>query len=142
LQGFAEANTVVIFESTRKPLGNLFDLQELGAQDRPVRAWIALRSASIESRFEALHASGLTELVGRECVRELAAQFLALAERQGATVPLMIGHRLTGNSLMSTGDIAQGRMHQDRAISLYDPVAGRSGMADDIKSYNDRGLKV
>ena len=29
-------------------------------------------------------------------VRELAAQFLALAEKQGATVPLMIGHRLMG----------------------------------------------
>jgi hypothetical protein len=61
-----------------------------------------------------------------DAVRELAAQFLALAERQGATVPLMIGHRLMGNSLMFTGDIAQGRMHLDRAISLYDPVAHRS----------------
>ena len=29
-------------------------------------------------------------------VRNLAAQFLALAEKQGATVPLMIGHRLMG----------------------------------------------
>jgi hypothetical protein len=61
-----------------------------------------------------------------DAVRELAAQFLALAERQGATVPLMIGHRLMGNSLMFTGDIAEGRMHLDRAISLYDPVAHRS----------------
>ena len=33
LQGIAEANTVVIAESTRRLLGNLFDLQELGAQD-------------------------------------------------------------------------------------------------------------
>ena len=31
-----------------------------------------------------------------DVVRELAAQFLALAEKQGATVPLMIGHRLMG----------------------------------------------
>jgi hypothetical protein len=34
-----------------------------------------------------------------DVIRELAAQFLALAEKQGATVPLMIGHRLMGNSL-------------------------------------------
>ena len=34
-----------------------------------------------------------------DVMRELAAQFLALAEKQGATVPLMIGHRLMGNSL-------------------------------------------
>ena len=42
-------------------------------------------------------------------MRELAAQFLTLAEKQGATVPLMIGHRLMGTSLLCTGDIAQGR---------------------------------
>ena len=76
LQGVAEPNTVVISESTRKLLGNLFDLQDLGAQDLkgiagPVRAWAALRPASVESRFEALHAGGLTELVGREEELEL-----------------------------------------------------------------------
>ena len=41
-----------------------------------------------------------------DVMRELAAQFLALAEKQGATVPLMIGHRLMGTSLLFTGDIA------------------------------------
>jgi class 3 adenylate cyclase len=76
LQGTAEPNTVLIAESTRRLLGNLFDLQDLGAQDLkgiagPVRAWAALRPASVESRFEALHASGLTELVGREEELEL-----------------------------------------------------------------------
>ena len=58
-------------------------------------------------------------------VRELAAQFLALAGKQGATVQLMIGHRLMGTSLLFTGDIAQGRTHCDAAIALYDPVAHR-----------------
>ena len=71
LQGIAEPNSVVIAESTRKLLGNLFDLQEIGAQElkgigSPVKTWAVLRSSSVESRFEALHASGLTELVGRE----------------------------------------------------------------------------
>ena len=33
LQGIAEPNTVVIAESTRKLLGNLFELQDLGAQE-------------------------------------------------------------------------------------------------------------
>jgi class 3 adenylate cyclase len=69
VQGVAEPNTLVIAESTRKLLGNLFDLQDLSAQDlkgigSPVRAWAVLRPASVESRFDALHASGLTELVG------------------------------------------------------------------------------
>ena len=54
-----------------------------------------------------------------DVMRELAAQFLALAEKQGATVPLMIGHRLMGISLLRTGDIAEGRAHLrsgDRAL--------------------------
>ena len=60
-----------------------------------------------------------------DVVRDLAAQFLALAEKQEATVPLMVGHRLMGTSLLFTGDIAQGRTHLDRAIALYDPAEHR-----------------
>jgi class 3 adenylate cyclase len=33
LQGVAEPNSVVIAESTRKLIGNLFDLEDLGAKD-------------------------------------------------------------------------------------------------------------
>jgi len=48
LQGIAEPNTVVIAESTRKLLGNLFELDDLGARELKgiagsVRAWAALR---------------------------------------------------------------------------------------------------
>ncbi len=60
-----------------------------------------------------------------DAVRSLAAQFLALAEKQGATVPLMIGHRLMAISLASTGDIAEGRAHYDQALALYDPAEHR-----------------
>jgi predicted ATPase len=60
-----------------------------------------------------------------DVVCELAAQFLALAEKQRATVPLMIGHRLMGVSLIHTGDIAEGRAHIDRTIALYDPMKHR-----------------
>ena len=72
-------------------------------------------------------ASGYANLVAfnGDVIRELAAQFLALAEKQGTTVPLMIGHRLMGSSLMLTGDIAEGRAHYDQAIALYDPVEHR-----------------
>jgi hypothetical protein len=36
-----------------------------------MRAWAALRGSSVESRFEALHAAGLTALGGREEESEL-----------------------------------------------------------------------
>jgi predicted ATPase len=57
---------------------------------------------------------------------ELAAQFVATAEKQGATVPLMIAHRAMGISLSATGDIARGRAHFDGAIALYDPAEHRA----------------
>jgi class 3 adenylate cyclase/predicted ATPase len=57
--------------------------------------------------------------------RDFAAQFLARAEKQRATVPLMVGHRLMGTSLLFTGDIAAGRRHLDQAIALYDPAEHR-----------------
>jgi predicted ATPase len=57
---------------------------------------------------------------------ELAGQFLALAEKQGTTGPLMIGHRLMGNSLLLTGNIAQGHEHLNKAISLYEPATHRA----------------
>ena len=71
LQGVAEPDMVVVAESTRRLLGNLFELDDLGAKnlkgiDEPVQAWAALRPSSVESRFEAFHASGLTDLVGRQ----------------------------------------------------------------------------
>src|SRR5262245_13581957 len=76
LQGLAEPNTVVIAEGTRRLLGNLFELEDLGARELkgipgPVQAWAAVRPSSVESRFEALHATGVTALVGREEESEL-----------------------------------------------------------------------
>ena len=71
LQSIAEPNRLLIAESTRKLVGNLFELEDLGAKNLkgilgPIRAWAALRPASVEGRFEAMHATGLTDLVGRE----------------------------------------------------------------------------
>ena len=77
--------------------------------------------------FSVLYGVWATNLLAfnGDVVCELAAQFLALAEKQAATVPLMVGHRLMGTSLLHTGDIAEGRAHLDRAIALYDPAAHR-----------------
>jgi hypothetical protein len=61
-----------------------------------------------------------------DVTREFAAQFLALAEKQGTTDALMIGHRLMGTSLSQTGNIAEGRRHLDQSVALYDPVAHRA----------------
>ena len=106
LQGVAEPNSVVIAESTRKLLGNLFELEDLGARDLkgiagPVRAWAALRQASVEGRFEAMHATGLTELVGREEELEILLRRWSKAKRGEGQVVLLSGEPGIGKSRLT-----------------------------------------
>jgi predicted ATPase len=82
-----------------------------------------------------------------DMMRKLAAQFLALAEKQGATFPLAIGHRLVGASLGNVGDLTQGRAHLDQAIALYDraahrPLATRFGQDVGVSILSFRSLVV
>jgi AAA ATPase domain/Adenylate and Guanylate cyclase catalytic domain len=106
LQGVAEPNAVVIAESTRKLVGNLFELEDLGPCELkgisgPVRAWAALRPSSVESRFDALHASGLTELVGREEELELLLRRWSKARSGEGQVVLLSGEPGIGKSRLT-----------------------------------------
>ena len=65
-----------------------------------------------------------------DAMRELSAQFLALAAKQSATVPLMNGHRIVGVSLLLTGDISEGRASLDRAINFMIPSSTRRWRRD------------
>ena len=106
LQSVAEPNMVVFAEGTRKLLGNLFELDDLGAKDlkgiaRPVRAWAALRLSSAEGRFEAFHATGLTELVGREEELELLLRRWSKAKTGEGQVVLLSGEAGIGKSRLT-----------------------------------------
>ena len=63
-----------------------------------VRAWAALRPASVESRFDALHATGLTELVGREEELELLLRRWSKAKSGEGQVVLLTGEPGIGKS--------------------------------------------
>jgi Adenylate and Guanylate cyclase catalytic domain/AAA ATPase domain len=106
LQSITEPNMVIIAESTRKLLGNLFDLEDLGAKNikgitEPMRAWAVLRPALVESRFEALHASGLTELVGREEELDLLLRRWSKAKAGEGQVVLLSGEPGIGKSRLT-----------------------------------------
>ena len=106
LQGVAEPNIVVIAESTRKLVGNLFELEDLGAKDLkgisgPTQAFAALRPASVESRFEAFHGTGLTELVGREEELELLLRRWSKAKTGEGQVVLLSGEAGIGKSRLT-----------------------------------------
>ena len=106
LQGIAEPNMVVLAEGTRKLLGNLFELEDLGAKDLkgiagPARAWAALRPAVVESRFEALHSTGMTDLVGREEEFELLLRRWSKAKTGEGQVVLLSGEAGIGKSRLT-----------------------------------------
>ena len=110
LQGIAEPNMVVISEGTRRLLGNLFEVEDLGAKDLkgiagPVRAWAALRVSSVESRFEALHTTGLTELVGRQEELELLLRRWSKAKSGEGQVVLLSGEAGIGKSRLTAAPL-------------------------------------
>jgi class 3 adenylate cyclase/predicted ATPase len=99
--------------------------------------------------FSVLYSFWVASLVafnGDVCC-DLAGHFLALAEKQGTTVPLMMGHRLMGMSLLGAGDIAESRTHLDRTLALYNPAEHRplgARFGQDVRvtilSYRSRAL--
>lgn len=114
LQGLAEPGQVVIAESTRRLLGDLFEVEDLGAQILegiavPVRPFAVLRERALESRFEAHRGSEVLPLVGRE--HELA---LLLERWRQATAG-------EGQAVLLSGEAGIGKSRITRA--LIDAVA-------------------
>ena len=115
---------VVIADGTRKLLGNLFELEDLGAKDLkgiagPVRAWAALRASSAEGRFEALHATGLTDLVGREEEFELLLRRWSKAKTGEGQVVLLSGEAGIGKSRLTAALLEQPRRRTAHALALF-----------------------
>jgi class 3 adenylate cyclase/predicted ATPase len=107
LQAVAEPDTVVIAGSTRRLLGSLFELTDLGLQGlkglaAPVQAFAVVRASSVESRFEALHAAGLTRIVGREEETDLLLRRWQSAKHDEGQVVLLCGEPGIGKSRLVT----------------------------------------
>jgi DNA-binding winged helix-turn-helix (wHTH) protein/predicted ATPase len=106
LQAIADPDTVVIAANTRKLLGNLFELVDLGTKDlkgiaAPVSASAVLRPSSAASRFEALHGADLTALVGREEELELLMRRWSRAKNGQGQVVLLSGEAGIGKSRLT-----------------------------------------
>jgi predicted ATPase len=109
VKGYAAPETKVAVERA-----HLLIEQAKALGEPPEDEWLVF------SVLQGFFAANLNAFNG-DAMRELAAQYLSLAEKHGGTGPRMIGHGLTGQSLVYTGDIAHGRTHLDRAIALCDP---------------------
>src|SRR5271166_770174 len=107
LQGLAAPNTLVIAEATRRQIGRLFDLEDLGPQQlagfaEPQRAWLVLGESGAVSRFEALR-SGETPLVGRDEELDLLLRRWMQAKSGEGRVVLISGEPGIGKSRLTAG---------------------------------------
>ena len=67
-----------------------------------------------------------------DAMGRIAEQFLGLAEKQGAMVPRMIGHRVMGMTVLHTGNLVQGRAHYDQALALADQLTTRLPISERV----------
>src|SRR6202789_2633797 len=117
LQSLAKPNTVVISEGTRRLLGHLFELEDLGTNDLKgiagsVQVWEVLRPSSSTSRFEALHSTGMTTLVGREEEYELLQRRWSNANQGQGQVVLLSGEAGIGKTHMTVAFTARLKDHR------------------------------
>jgi class 3 adenylate cyclase len=106
LQGIAAPDSVVVADGTRRLLGNLFEVWALDPQELKgiagwTRAFVALKESSQESRFEALHSSGVSELVGREEETDLLLRRWKKAAAGEGQVVLLSGEAGIGKSRLT-----------------------------------------
>ena len=147
LQAIAKLGTVVIAENTRKLLGNLFEFEDLGIKDLPgfadpTHAWRALRPSPEASRFEALHGTSLTALVGRGEELELLLRRWSRAKTGEGQVVLLSGEagigksRLTAALLEAIGSEPHTRLRNfcspQHPIAPFIPRLGRSNAQLDL----------
>jgi len=103
LQALAEPGTVVVAASTRRLLGDMFRLRELGLRKvkgiaEPIAAFAVDGISASRSRFEAIHAAGLTDLIGRDDELDFLLERQRLAWKGEGQIVLISGEPGIGKS--------------------------------------------
>src|SRR6266404_4726224 len=106
LQALAEPGTIVVAASTRRLLGDLFRLCDLGSHEvkgiaEPVAAWAVEGVSDSESRFEAVRAAGLTDLIDREDELDFLLDRQRLAWKGEGQIVLISGEPGIGKSRLA-----------------------------------------
>src|SRR6201995_5167143 len=105
LQALARPGTLVLADSTRRQIGTLFEIEDLGPQPlagfaEPQRAWRVIGESGVVSRFEALR-SGTTPLVGRDEAIDLLLRRWQQAKFGTGRVVLVFGEPGIGKSRLT-----------------------------------------
>ena len=107
LQGLATADQVVIASSTRRLVGDAFDIADLGEHElkgmsEPVHAWQVVAVSTVPSRFEAATRGLATPLVGREQEIGLLLDHWQQAQEGEGQVVLLSGEPGIGKSRVAS----------------------------------------
>ena len=105
LQALARPGTLVVADGTRRQIGTLFEIEDLGPQPlagfaEPQRAWRVVGESGVVSRFEALR-SGTTPLIGREEELDLLLRRWQQAKSGAGRVVLVSGEPGIGKSRLT-----------------------------------------
>jgi len=105
LQALAQPGTLVIADSTRRQVGALFEIEDVGLRAlagfaEPQRAWRIIGESGVLSRFEALR-SEATPLVGRDEELDLLLRWWQQAKAGEGRVVLVSGEPGIGKSRLS-----------------------------------------
>jgi len=105
LQALARPSTLVVADGTRRQIGTLFEIEDLGPQPlagfaEPQPAWRVVGESGVVSRFEALR-SGATPLVGRDEELDLLFRRWQQAKSGEGRVVLVSGEPGIGKSRLT-----------------------------------------
>ena len=133
LQQLAEPGMIIVADGTRRLLGQLFDLQDLGARalhgfSTPVRAWRIAGEGRTTGRFEARRSADLSPLVGREHEVALLLNRWKLACQGEGHAVLLAGEPGMGKSRIAE-DLRQRLGDQPHVRLLYQCSPQHTGSA-------------
>src|SRR3954452_12423918 len=124
VQALVEPNTVVVADSTRRLLGDIFNLRDLGAHQlkgisAPVCAWAVQGLSASESRFEAVRPAERAHLIGRDSELEFLLERQRLARTGEGQIVLISGEPGIGKSRLAVALAERAAKHQPQMQFHY-----------------------
>ena len=157
LQGLAKPDQLVLPEETRSLLGNLFELQSLGAHDlkgiaQPVLAFVVTGESARESRFDASHSGTLTPIFGRAQELRLMQESWIRAQSGSGQMILVSGEAGIGKSRLTRAmiDLIEAVDHTRLTChcspyhtdSAFYPIIGQMILAAGIETADDDSTRL